>query len=454
MAKNKTYYVCSDCGYESLKWLGKCPSCNEWNTFKTFTVKADKKNPFKDVNTQNIPIPIKDVANTDDEVRYLVDDNEFNRVLGGGIVKGSIILVGGEPGIGKSTLMLQVALKFGDLKVLYVSGEESKSQIKLRYDRVKTSDNDNVLILNETDIDAVFKQAEEIEPDLLIIDSIQTIYNTSLEASPGSVMQVRECTMQFQKFAKTKHIPVILIGHITKDGNIAGPKILEHIVDVVIMFEGERNYGYRVLRTIKNRFGPSSEIGMYLMHEKGLQQVTNPSEILLSKNTEDLSGIAIGVTLEGVRAMMIEIQALVSTAAYGTPQRMTSGFDIKRLNMLLAVLEKRCQFKLSVKDVFLNITGGLKIDDPAIDLAVVASVLSSSIDIPIDKTVCFAAEVGLSGEIRPVSHIEKRINEAEKLGFKNIIVSGFGLEKLNIKNKKIEILGMNRIDQVFRYLFG
>lgn len=454
MAKNKTYYVCSDCGYESLKWLGKCPSCNEWNTFKTFTVKEDNINPFKNTLTQNEPVSINNIENTDDEVRYLVDDNEFNRVLGGGIVKGSIILVGGEPGIGKSTLMLQIALQFGNLKVLYVSGEESKSQIKLRYDRVKTSDKNNVLILNETDIDAIFKQVEDVDPDLLIIDSIQTIYNTSLEASPGSVLQVRDCTMQFQKFAKTKQIPVILIGHITKDGNIAGPKILEHIVDVVIMFEGERNYGYRILRTVKNRFGPSSEIGMYLMHEKGLQQVNNPSEILLTKNTEDLSGIAIGVTIEGVRAVMIEIQALVSTAAYGTPQRMTSGFDVKRLNMLLAVLEKRCEFKLSAKDVFLNITGGLKIDDPAIDLAVVASVLSSNIDITIDKTICFAAEVGLSGEVRPVSHIEKRINEAEKLGFKDIIVSGFGLEKLNLKKHSINILGMNRIDEVFRYLFG
>ncbi|MGI6718239.1 MAG: DNA repair protein RadA [Bacteroidales bacterium] len=454
MAKNKTYYVCSDCGYESLKWLGKCPSCNEWNTFKTFTVKEDNINPFKNTLTQNEPVSINNIENTDDEVRYLVDDNEFNRVLGGGIVKGSIILVGGEPGIGKSTLMLQIALQFGNLKVLYVSGEESKSQIKLRYDRVKTSDKNNVLILNETDIDAIFKQVEDVDPDLLITDSIQTIYNTSLEASPGSVLQVRDCTMQFQKFAKTKQIPVILIGHITKDGNIAGPKILEHIVDVVIMFEGERNYGYRILRTVKNRFGPSSEIGMYLMHEKGLQQVNNPSEILLTKNTEDLSGIAIGVTIEGVRAVMIEIQALVSTAAYGTPQRMTSGFDVKRLNMLLAVLEKRCEFKLSAKDVFLNITGGLKIDDPAIDLAVVASVLSSNIDITIDKTICFAAEVGLSGEVRPVSHIEKRINEAEKLGFKDIIVSGFGLEKLNLKKHSINILGMNRIDEVFRYLFG
>jgi DNA repair protein RadA/Sms len=439
-----------------MKWMGKCPACGEWNTFREEHIKQDKKEDRKPHGfiQNSTPVKIDEISYDDNEIRIHSDDNEFNRVLGGGIVKGSIVLVGGEPGIGKSTLMLQIAIGLKDLKVLYVSGEESKSQIKMRYDRIKKNNSDNLFLLNETDIDIIFDEVKKLNPDLVIIDSIQTIYNTSFESSAGSIMQIRECTAAFQQYAKSSQVPVFLIGHITKDGSIAGPKILEHIVDAVIMFEGERNYGYRILRTIKNRFGSASELGMYFMQQSGLIQVNNPSEVLLSNNTENLSGISIGATMEGMRPIIVEVQALVGTSAFGAPQRTTTGFDIRRLNMLLAVLEKRCNFKLSSKDVFLNIAGGIRIDDPAIDLAVVSAVLSSTVDMPLNHDYCFAGEIGLAGEVRPVTHIEKRISEAEKIGFKKMIISGYGIKKLDIRGANIEIIGLNRIDEVFRYLFG
>ncbi|MDD2204734.1 MAG: DNA repair protein RadA [Bacteroidales bacterium] len=454
MAKDKIVYVCSNCGHESMKWLGKCPNCNEWNTMTEEVVSVSKniRTVDKDVK-KSFPVLITDVVSEDDKFRIVSKDNEFNRVLGGGIVRGSIVLVGGEPGIGKSTLMLQISDSLSELKVLYVSGEESKQQIKMRYDRI-CKGNSNIYLLSETDIDVILDKARMLAPDIIIIDSIQTIYNRNFETSAGSISQIRECTSQFQQYAKSSNIPVFLIGHITKDGSIAGPKILEHIVDGVIMFEGEKNYGYRILRTIKNRFGSASELGMYLMQQNGLVEVSNPSEILLSQNTENLSGISHAATIEGMRPIIIEVQALVSSAAYGSPQRTTTGFDFRRLNMLLAVLEKRCNFKLSSKDVFLNITGGIKVDDPAIDLAVVCAVLSSTVDIPLNHEYCFAGEIGLSGEIRPVSHIEKRLSEAAKIGFNKMIVAGFGLEKLNLSKNNIEIIGLNRIDEVFRLLFG
>ncbi|MDL2227303.1 DNA repair protein RadA [Bacteroidales bacterium OttesenSCG-928-K03] len=455
MAKTKTVFLCTNCGNESMKWMGKCPACGEWNTLVEEHIKQDKKEDRKlGFIKQSEPVKIEEISGSDSEQRIVSDDNEFNRVLGGGIVKGSIVLVGGEPGIGKSTLMLQIAIALNDLKVLYVSGEESRSQIKMRYDRIKKNTSDNLFLLNETDIDIIFDEIKKLNPDILIIDSIQTIYNTSFESSAGSIMQIRECTAAFQQYAKSSQVPVFLIGHITKDGTIAGPKILEHIVDTVIMFEGERNYGYRILRTIKNRFGSASELGMYFMQQSGLVQVNNPSEVLLSNNTENLSGISIGATIEGMRPIIVEVQALVGTSAFGAPQRTTTGFDVRRLNMLLAVLEKRCNFKLSAKDVFLNIAGGIRIDDPAIDLAVVSAVLSSAVDMPLNHDYCFAGEIGLAGEVRPVTHIEKRISEAEKIGFNKMIISGHGIKKLDIRGTNIEIIGLNRIDEVFRYLFG
>ena len=454
-SKLKTTYVCSECGYESLKWLGHCPSCGEWNTFVEEVVNTSKEKGRSVVSSlRSKPVLIKDIVLNDKEIRIKTGDAEFDRVMGGGIVSGSIVLVGGEPGIGKSTLMLQVAVKLSGLKILYVSGEESQQQIKMRYDRIGNSDMNNIYILNETDVDVIMEQTKEIQPDMVIVDSIQTMFCGSLDSSAGSISQIKECTALFQQYAKSSHVPVFLIGHITKDGSIAGPKILEHIVDVVVMFEGERNYGYRILRAIKNRFGSSSELGIYLMQQNGLTEVSNPSEVLISKNTENLSGVCLAATLEGMRPIIIEIQALVSTAAYGVPQRTTTGFDYRRLNMLLAVLEKRCNFKLASKDVFLNITGGIKVDDPAIDLAVVCAILSSTVDMPLDHDCCFAGEIGLSGEIRPVTHIEKRLSEAEKIGFKRMLVSGYGIEKLNRHNSSIEIIPVNRVDEAFRHLFG
>ncbi|MDD4141573.1 MAG: DNA repair protein RadA [Bacteroidales bacterium] len=455
MVKDKTVFVCSNCGQESVKWLGRCPSCNEWNTFVEEVIRVDAKtNRNFNTKTVSVPVKINDITVEDNEARIISGDHEFDRVLGGGIVKGSIILVGGEPGIGKSTLMLQLAVRLNTCKILYVSGEESKSQIKMRYDRISSEPCDNVYLLNETDVDIIFEHAEKLDPDILIIDSIQTIYNKNLESSAGTISQVRECTARFQQYAKTTQTPVFLVGHITKDGTIAGPKVLEHIVDVVVMFEGERNYGYRMLRTVKNRFGSASELGIYLMQQNGLVEVDNPSDILISKNTMNLSGVSLAVVMEGLRSIIIETQALVSSSAYGNAQRTTNGFDYRRLNMLLAVLEKRCNFNLASKDVFFNITGGLKIDDPAVDLSVVCAILSSLVDMPLNHECCFAAEIGLSGELRPVPHIEKRIAEAEKSGIGKIIVAGYGLNKLSLTNKKIEVVGLNRIDEVFRHLFG
>lgn len=455
MAKDKTVFVCSNCGQESVKWLGRCPSCNEWNTFVEEVIRVDAKtNRNFNTKTVSVPVKINDITVEDNEARIISGDHEFDRVLGGGIVKGSIILVGGEPGIGKSTLILQLAVRLNTCKILYVSGEESKSQIKMRYDRISSEPCDNVYLLNETDVDIIFEHAEKLDPDILIIDSIQTIYNKNLESSAGTISQVRECTARFQQYAKTTQTPVFLVGHITKDGTIAGPKVLEHIVDVVVMFEGERNYGYRMLRTVKNRFGSASELGIYLMQQNGLVEVDNPSDILISKNTMNLSGVSLAVVMEGLRSIIIETQALVSSSAYGNAQRTTNGFDYRRLNMLLAVLEKRCNFNLASKDVFFNITGGLKIDDPAVDLSVVCAILSSLVDMPLNHECCFAAEIGLSGELRPVPHIEKRIAEAEKSGIGKIIVAGYGLNKLSLTNKKIEVVGLNRIDEVFRHLFG
>ncbi len=453
MAKAKSAFFCQNCGYETPKWLGKCPSCSEWNTFVEEIVERTLPQIVaftKNYDRVQKPKTLEAIESTA-HFRIPLVDKELSRVLGGGLVKASLILFGGEPGIGKSTLLLQVAIKQKNLRVLYVSGEESDQQIKMRAERIGI-ENENCFILTETNLQNIFNQAEEIEPNLLIIDSIQTLYSNQIESAPGSISQVRECTSQLLRYAKQTEIPVFLIGHITKEGVLAGPKVLEHIVDVVIQFEGDRNHVYRLLRTIKNRFGSTNELGIYEMVGSGLREVTNPSEILITSSDDNLSGVSIAATMEGVRPMLIEVQALVSTAAYGTPQRSSTGFDNKRLNMLLAVLEKRCGFKLGTKDVFLNIAGGIKVDDPAIDLAVVAAIMSSNADLPIPKEVCLAAEIGLSGELRPVSRLEQRINEAEKLGFKKMIVSKFnkGLEK---KKFNIEIITCARIEEVIRTLF-
>lgn len=388
------------------------------------------------------------------EDRILTGDQELDRVLGGGLVAGSVILIGGEPGIGKSTLMLQLALNIPGKKILYISGEESEQQIKMRAERITSNPTSDCYILTETSTQNIFKQIEELDPDLLIVDSIQTLHSAHIDATPGSVSQVRECTSELLKFAKETDTPVFLIGHITKDGAIAGPKILEHMVDTVLQFEGDRNHVYRILRSIKNRFGAAAELGIYAMHSTGLRQVSNPSEILLSQRDEEMSGIAISATLEGARPMLIETQALVSAAAYGTPQRSSNGFDTKRMNMLLAVLEKRCGFRLSTRDVFLNIAGGIKVEDPAIDLAILVAIISSHEDIFISSKICFAAEVGLSGEIRAVNRIEQRISEAEKLGFERIFISNYNMKGLIIERYKIELTPVSKIEDVFSLLFG
>jgi DNA repair protein RadA/Sms len=454
MAKVKTTFFCQSCGQESPKWLGKCPSCNEWNTFVEEVIVKDKKAVVafsKNENRSAKSINLKDIEQKV-ESRILLNDPEMNRVLGGGLVPGSLVLFGGEPGIGKSTLLLQMAITSKDHKILYVSGEESESQIKMRAERIGIN-HDNCFILTETNIQNIFKQIEEIQPEILVVDSIQTLYSSYIESSPGSISQIRECTADLLRYAKESGVPVFLIGHITKEGSLAGPKVLEHMVDSVLQFEGDRNHVYRLLRSIKNRFGSTNELGIYEMLGNGLRQVENPSEILISSNKDGLSGIAIAASLEGLRPILIEVQALVSTAAYGTPQRSSTGFDLKRLNMLLAVLEKRCGFKLAAKDVFINITGGIKVDDPAIDLAVVCAVLSSNADIAINKDVCLAAEVGLSGEIRPVNRIDQRISEAQKLGYEKIIVSRFnkGIEQNNFN---IEIIQVSKIEEVFKDLFA
>ncbi|MDL2315323.1 DNA repair protein RadA, partial [Bacteroidales bacterium OttesenSCG-928-C19] len=402
-SKKKSTFFCQSCGSQSATWLGKCPHCGGWNTYIEEVIKRedDPKWSKEAVQSSGVssPKPIQEITYSQDK-RIDTRNQEFNRVLGGGLVPGSLLLIGGEPGIGKSTLLLQVALMAENLKILYVSGEESEQQIKMRAERVGFS-NEQCYVLSETSTQQIFSHIENIVPDIVVIDSIQTLYTNNIDSSAGSISQIKECTAEFQRYAKATGVPVILIGHITKDGNIAGPKLMEHIVDCVLQFEGDRNYGYRILRSIKNRFGSTSELGIYEMDSNGLREVTNPSEILLSQRDEQLSGTAIAATMEGLRPMLIEVQALVSSAVYGTPQRSTTGFEIRRLSMLLAVLEKRCGFRLGSKDVFLNIAGGIKVDDPAIDLAVVSAILSSNVDIPVNPKICFAAEVGLSGEIRP-----------------------------------------------------
>lgn len=449
----KSAYFCQNCGHEAPKWLGKCPSCSEWNTFVEEIIEKNIPSvvAFSSSTRNAKPQAIHTIENQE-HVRLILKDAELNRVLGGGLVPGSLILFGGEPGIGKSTLLLQMAVDEDKLNVLYVSGEESEQQIKMRAERIGLT-NQHCYILTETNIQNIFKQAEETQPELLIIDSIQTLFSTHIESSPGSISQVRECTAQLLRYAKQTGVPVFLIGHITKEGSLAGPKVLEHMVDAVLQFEGDRNHVYRLLRSIKNRFGSTNELGIYEMLGSGLRQVENPSEILITNTDSSLSGISIGATLEGMRPILVEVQALVSSAAYGTPQRSSTGFDGKRLNMLLAVMEKRCGFKLGAKDVFLNIAGGIKIDDPAIDLAVVAAVLSSNADLPIPKNIALSAEVGLSGEVRPVNRIDQRISEAEKLGFEKIIISKYnkGIEQQNFK---IQLVKCGKIDEVVRALFG
>lgn len=452
MAKTKTAFFCQNCGSESAKWVGKCTICGEWNTMVEEIAIKSKTNSNL-ASTSNIfsskPTLISQVS-TFDVPRILTSSNELDRVLGGGLVPGALVLVGGEPGIGKSTLVLQLALNLKDKKVLYVSGEESPQQIKLRADRLGFKEN-NCFVVSETNLDEILIHIENIAPEVVVIDSIQTLNNSAIESASGSVSQIRECTARILLVAKQKNIPVILIGHINKEGSLAGPKVLEHMVDVVLQFEGDRNHIYRILRSIKNRFGSTSEIGIFEMENSGLKEVTNPSELLLSNHNEILSGISIAAAVEGLRPFLIEVQALASTAAYGTPQRSSTGFDSKRLNMLLAVLEKRAGFKLATKDVFLNIAGGLKVNDPSIDLAVVASVLSSSLDIPIPKDICVAGEIGLSGEIRPISRIEQRISEASKLGFKRIVVPTISKKIGSIKSD-IKVIQVAKIEEAFAFL--
>ena len=456
-------YVCSECGFDSPKWSGKCPSCGRWNTMKEMTVKASA--------TQNATVTARKEASgkTDDSKphtlgeiqssdypRIDMHDDELNRVLGGGLVQGSIVLLGGEPGIGKSTLTLQTVMRLQDLKVLYVSGEESARQIKMRAERLAGSSelSENLLVLCETSLENIYEQIKKQKPELVVIDSIQTISSEYVDSSAGSITQVRECAASLLKFAKESGTPVLLIGHITKDGSIAGPKILEHIVDAVLQFEGDQHYLYRILRPIKNRFGSTAELGIYEMREDGLRQVSNPSELLLTDSHQGMSGVSIACTIEGVRPFLIEVQALASTAVYGTPQRSAIGFDVRRMNMLLAVLEKRVGFKLGQKDVFLNIAGGLKVSDPAIDLAVISAILSSSLDIAVDRTICMTGEVGLSGEIRPVSRIEQRIAEAAKLGFERIIIPKSNMHGLEKRQLGIELVPVTKVEEAFKHLFG
>jgi DNA repair protein RadA/Sms len=453
MSKLKTTFFCQNCGTQYAKWQGQCNSCKEWNTIAEEIIQKEEKTAWKpttsEVKRVSKPLKIKEIDSTQ-EVRMDSTDGELNRVLGGGIVPGSLILLGGEPGIGKSTLLLQVSLKL-PYKTLYVSGEESQKQIKMRAERINPN-SENCLILTETKTQNIFRHILEVEPDIVIIDSIQTLHTDYIESTAGSISQIRECTAELIKFAKETNVPVILIGHITKDGNIAGPKILEHMVDTVLQFEGDRNHVYRILRSLKNRFGSTAELGIYEMQGSGLREVSNPSEILISHREEELSGTAIASTLEGMRPLMIEIQSLVSTAVYGTPQRSTTGYNAKRLNMILAVLEKRAGFRLGTKDVFLNVTGGISVDDPAIDLAVVAAILSSNEDIAVGKDVCFAGEVGLSGEIRPVNRVEQRIQEAEKLGFSTIFVSKYN--KIATQYPGIKVILVSKIEEVVEQLFA
>ncbi len=449
MSKMKTTFFCQNCGTQYAKWTGQCNICNQWNTILEEIIQKEEKRIWKQSSSIKLaskPLKIDEIQLNPEE-RIITNNKELDTVLGGGLVKGSVVLLGGEPGIGKSTLLLQIALSISQ-KVLYVSGEESQSQIKMRARRIQSSPS-NCLILTETNTQQIFKNIEDIQPEFIVIDSIQTLHTNSIEASPGSISQIRETTAELIKYAKETATPVLLIGHINKEGQIAGPKILEHMVDVVLQFEGDRNHVYRILRAQKNRFGSTAELGIYEMLSDGLREVSNPSEILISKKDSDLSGTAIASTLEGIRPLMIEIQALVSTAVYGTPQRSTTGYNLKRLHMILAVLEKRAGFKLGAKDVFLNVTGGINVDDPAIDLAVVASILSSNEDIAISPNVCFAAEVGLAGEIRPVSKIDQRILEAEKLGYKKFVTSKYN--KISSKKRNIQLVLVGKVEEAFNY---
>jgi DNA repair protein RadA/Sms len=453
MAKAKTVYVCQNCGAESAKWIGRCPSCGEWNTYhEEVIVPASAATPSFATEMEKKKPALLDNINPGEKSRQKTGIAELDRILGGGMVGGSLILLGGEPGVGKSTLALQLALSLKNRRILYVSGEESEEQISLRAKRINKS-NPECYILAETELESIITHSANIKPDLIIIDSIQTIRTGLLESSAGSVSQVRECAALLLKYSKISGIPVFLIGHITKDGTLAGPKVLEHIVDVVLYFEGDNNYVYRILRSVKNRFGSTAELGIFEMVESGLREVDNPSEMFINQHDESLSGIAIAATVDGIRPFLIETQALVSSAVYGTPQRSSTGFDIRRLNMLLAVLEKRAGFKLAVKDVFLNIAGGIKVNDPAIDMAILASVLSSNLDIPLDRTVCFAGEAGLSGEIRPVSRVEQRIREAAKMGFTKIMVSKFHRNITGIQ-PGIEVIQAGKIEHLVKTLFA
>ncbi len=472
MAKDKTAYVCDNCGQESPKWIGKCPACGQWNTFREIKVAAETPRVSATSAAaraghelrNNRVLRLKDISSHDDP-RIDLHDGELNRVLGGGLVPGSIVLLGGEPGIGKSTLSLQTMLRLTEKRILYVSGEESAHQLRMRAERIIKGGNattnveaegvlDNFLILCDNSLENIFEHIKEQQPELVVIDSIQTIATDEVESSAGSIAQVRECASHLLRFAKTSGVPVILIGHITKEGTLAGPKILEHIVDTVIQFEGDQHHVYRILRSIKNRFGSTSELGIYEMQQTGLRQVENPSELLLTERQEELSGVAIASAIEGVRPFLVETQALVSSAAYGTPQRSATGFDQRRLNMLLAVLEKRVGFKLMQKDVFLNIAGGLRVTDLAMDLSVIAAILSSNVDTPIEQGWCMAGEVGLSGEVRPVGRIEQRIAEAEKLGFKHMIIPSHNLQAINRKKFKIELHPVRKVEEALRALFG
>ncbi len=457
MAKMKTAYFCSNCGYESTKWMGNCPQCNEWNTFVEEIISKGNQKPanewseYSGIASGLKTIALSDISATDHE-RIITNDAELNRVLGGGIVKGSIILIAGEPGIGKSTLFLQAAGRLQNCRTLYISGEESEHQIKMRADRLQITNND-FFLLTETNTSEIFKEIKKIKPQLVIVDSIQTLQTPFIESTAGSISQIRECAGEFQRFAKETNTPVFLIGHITKDGSIAGPKLLEHAVDTVLQFEGDRHYTYRILRTLKNRFGSTSEIGIYEMTAMGMREVSNPSEILITQRDEPLSGVAIAATIEGIRPLLIEVQALVTPSVYGTPQRTNTGFDLRRLQLLLAVLEKRGGFQFSSKDVFINIAGGIKVEDPSLDLAVLSALLSSNEDVPLPQKMCFAGEVGLSGEIRAVNRIEQRISEAEKLGFDKIIISKYNQKGITQKQFNIEIIRLSKVEELYHYLF-
>ncbi len=456
MAKPKSLFFCKNCGYQSSQWLGKCPSCNEWNSFEEEII--DRGEPAKGKSAinkmvQSSPKKIEEISLVEIP-RIHSGFSELDNVLGGGIVAGSIVLLGGEPGIGKSTLLLQMAIQIQQKRILYISGEESETQLKMRADRLfPDRQPQECYILTETNTQEIFKHIQNLKPQVVIIDSIQTLQSSLLDSTAGSISQIKECAAEFQHYAKTSAVPVFLIGHITKDGSLAGPKILEHIVDTVLQFEGDQHYGYRIVRCIKNRFGSTSELGIFEMRSNGLREVLNPSEILIADRDEDFSGSAIAAILEGTRNIMIEIQALVSSAVYGTPQRTATGYDTRRLNMLLAVLEKRCHFKLGAKDVFLNIAGGISVEDPAINLAIVAAILSSAADIPLDTKTCFAGEMGLNGEIRPVSRIEQRIAEADKLGFKRMFLSKYNLKGFKKDHLKIQLIPISKIEEIFNYLF-